>query len=577
MNQLAIGRASRRSRITISPWTALACAAAALALLPIITIALTAFADTGALWGHVLVHVLPQSAWNTGVLLVGTGIIATCVGTGAAWIVSAYDFRGRGVLEWALLLPLAVPTYIMAYAYLDILSPLGPVQGAVRYVLGYSSPRQFRLPDIRSMWGAILVFGFVLYPYVYLTARAMFLTQAANLVEVSRTLGVSRNAVFWRVALPLARPAIAVGVSLVLMEVLNDVGAAQFLGIRTMTASIYTTWIVRTDLAGAAQIAMAMLVIVIALLVMERWARRNQRFASNAQRARPMVPERLAGLKAFIALGLGLTPILIGFAGPALYLIVAAIRRLEFAGLSSTLVRATLNTISVSAIAMLVVLVLGFATAYAGRLRPGRMSAALSRIATLGYAVPGTVLAIGILVPVAAFDRSLDGFVRQAMGWSTGLLLLGSGAALVYAYTARFLAISTGGIEAGLSRIPPSFDHASRTLGQSATGTMLHIHLPLSRTAIVAAGLLVFVDCMKELPATLLLRPLNFETLATLLYGEAARGTYEDAALAALILVLVGILPVILLARTGRAAGVARPAHDAGDHTHHRTLSADSA
>lgn len=577
MSQIAQTRFKRRHHIAINPWTALACAAAGLALLPILTIALTALADTGALWGHVLVHVLPQSAWNTLLLLVGTGIIATCVGTGAAWIVSAYDFRGRGVIEWALLLPLAVPTYIMAYAYLDILSPLGPVQGAIRSVLGYSSPREFRLPDIRSMWGAILVFGFVLYPYVYLTARAMFLTQAANLVEVSRTLGVSRNAVFWRVALPLARPAIAVGVSLVLMEVLNDVGAAQFLGIRTMTASVYTTWIIRTDLAGAAQIALAMLVIVIALLVMERWARRNQRFASNAQRARPMVPEKLTGFKEVITLGLGLTPILIGFAGPALYLIIAAIRRIEFAGVSAPLVRATLNTVSVSALAMLVVLVLGFATAYAGRLRPGRMSAALARMATLGYAVPGTVLAIGILVPVATFDRTLDGFLRQNFGWSTGLLLLGSGVALVYAYTARFLAISTGGIEAGLSRIPPSFDHASRTLGQSATGTMLHVHLPLSRTAIVAAGLLVFVDCMKELPATLLLRPLNFETLATLLYGEAARGTYEDAALAALILVLIGILPVVLLARTGRATGVVRPSHSAPDHSHASTMSAGHA
>jgi iron(III) transport system permease protein len=545
-------RPAGRHRIRLSPWAALAFAAAALALLPVATIGVTAMADTGTLWSHVLTNILPQAAWNTGVLLLGTGIIATCVGTGAAWLVSAYDFRGRGILEWALLLPLAVPTYIMAYAYLDVLSPLGPVQGAIRWVLGYSSPRDFRLPDIRAMWGAIGVFGFVLYPYVYLTTRAMFLTQAANLVEVSRTLGVGRSGVFWRVALPLARPAIAVGVSLVLMEALNDVGAAQFLGIRTLTASVYTTWIVRTDLAGASQIAIAMLVVVIALIVFERWARRNQRFAASAQRARPMPPRKLGGLSGLGAFALGFLPILIGFVGPAIYLVVAALRRIEFAGFSPALVRATINTISVSAIATAVVLVLGFAIAYAARIEPGRKTSTAARIATLGYAVPGTVLAIGILIPVAAFDRTLDGLMRNWAGVSTGLLLLGSGGALIYAYTARFLAISAGGIEAGLSRIPASYDHAARTLGQSATGTLFKVHLPLSRTALTAAGLLVFVDCMKELPATLLLRPLNFESLATLLYGEAARGTYEDAALAALIIVVIGIVPVVFLARTGR-------------------------
>lgn len=541
-----------RRRIRITAWAALAFASAALVLLPIATIALTAIADTGTLWTHILANVLPQAAWNTGVLLIGTGIIATCVGTGAAWLVSAYDFRGRAMLEWALLLPLAVPTYIMAYAYLDVLSPLGPVQGMLRWLLGYSSPREWRLPDIRSMWGAVLVFGFVLYPYVYLTSRAMFLTQAANLVEVSRTLGVGRSGVFWRVALPLARPAIAVGVSLALMEALNDVGAAQFLGVRTMTASVYTTWIVRTDLPGAAQIAIAMLVVVVALLVLERLARRDQRFASSAQRARAMLPRRLTGLAGLLALGLGLLPILLGFAGPALYLIFEAIERIEFAGVSPALVRATINTVSVSATATIVVLVLGFATAYAARLRPGRLTSAVTRAAALGYAVPGTVLAIGILIPVATLDRTVDALMREWAGISTGLLLLGSGAALVYAYTARFLAISSGAIEAGLSRIPVSYDHAARTLGQTPTATLFNVHLPLSRTALTAAGLLVFVDCMKELPATLLLRPLNFESLSTLLYGEAVRGTYEDAAPAALIIVAIGILPVILLARTGR-------------------------
>jgi iron(III) transport system permease protein len=550
MVDVSVTRSQPRFEMRIGPWAVVAGVTAALALVPIIALVATAFADTSALWGHLLVHVLPQSSWNTIVLLAGSGILAVMIGTGGAWLVTAYDFRGRGVVEWALLLPLAVPTYIMAYAYLDILNPLGPVQGVVRLALGYSSPREFRLPDIRAMWGAILVFGFVLYPYVYLTARAMFQTQAANVVEVARTLGVPRSGIFWRVALPMARPAIAVGASLALMEALNDVGAAQFLGVRTLTATVYTTWIIRTDLAGAAQIAMVMLLLVVALIGIERNGRRNQRFASAAQNARPMARTRLHGARAAIALVLGAAPILIGFAGPAFYLVVAAIRRLEFAGLSPALVRATINTVGLSAVATLIIIALGFAVAYAARLQPGRWTQAGTRLASLGYAVPGTVLAIGILVPVAALDRTMASWWTNFTGLPGGLLLLGSGAALIYAYAARFLAISTGGMEAGLSRIPPSYDHAARTLGQSETGTLFKVHLPLSRPALIAAGLLIFVDCMKELPTTLLLRPLNFESLATLLYGEAARGTYEDAALAALIIVAIGILPVILLART---------------------------
>ena len=550
----------RRRHLGSGSWVLVALAVAVLAMLPVATIAVIAMADTGDLWSHVVVYVLPQAVRNTLTLLAGTAVIATVVGAGTAWLVTAYDFRGRGVLEWALLLPLAVPTYIMAYAYLDVLSPLGPVQGLIRDILGYSSPREFRLPDIRAMWGAILVFGFVLYPYVYFTTRAMFLTQAANLVEVARTLGSSRRGVFWRVALPLARPAIAVGVSLALMEALNDIGAAQFLGVRTLTASVYTTWIIRHDLPGAAQIALAMLVFVVTLILLERWARRNQRYALSAQRARPMVPVRLRGPAGLAALALGTLPILIGFLGPALYLALEAWKRVQFAGISPFIWRAAVNTVTLSAMATVVVLAAGFVVAYGARLRPGPMTASLLRISALGYAVPGTVLAIGILVPVAAFDRFVDASAREWLGHSTGLLILGSGAALIYAYAARFLAIASGGVEAGMTRIPISLDHAARTLGQSPGGTLLRVHLPLSRTALTAAGLLVFVDCMKELPATLLLRPLNVETLATLLYGEAIRGTYEEAAIAALVIIVIGILPVVLLARTGRAAPAPRSA-----------------
>ncbi|AJD44410.1 iron ABC transporter permease [Rhizobium sp. SEMIA 4085] len=519
---------------------------------PVLALLWQALQGSNGLWPHLLAYVLPQAFLQTGMLLVGVGVLVTLLGTSTAWLVTAYDFPGRRLLEWALLLPLAMPTYIIAYAYLDLLHPIGWVQGAIRAALGYASPRDFRLPEIRSMAGCIVLLSFVLYPYVYLTTRAMFFTQAANLVEVSRTLGTGRGRVFWRVALPLARPAIAVGVSLALMEALNDIGASEFLGVKTLTVSVYTTWVTRSDLPGAAQIAVAMLLLVVALVTIERWARRRQRYWSSAQRARSFTPHRLGSVSGLAAFALGLIPVLIGFIAPASYLAVEAWKRFRFAGLSPRLLSETFNTVTLSAMATLAILLFGLVIAYAARSLPGRLTAALQRISTVGYAMPGTVLAIGILVPVAALDRMIDQTALAWLGMPTGLLLIGSGAALGYAYVTRFLAISVGSVEAGFSRIPRSFDHAARSLGQNVTGTFRHIHLPLSKPSLVAAGLLVFVDCMKELPATLLLRPLNFETLATHLYGEAARGTYEEASIAALAIVLVGTLPVIVLARIGR-------------------------
>lgn len=534
------------------PWLLAAILIAALVATPILALLWQALQGSSGLWPHLLAYVLPQAFLQTGMLLVGVGILVTILGTSTAWLVTAYDFPGRRLLEWALLLPLAVPTYIIAYAYLDLLHPIGWVQTTIRAALGYTSPRDLRLPDIRSMAGCIVLLGFVLYPYVYLTTRAMFLTQAANLVEVSRTLGTKRNQVFWKVALPLARPAIAVGVSLALMEALNDIGASEFLGVKTLTVSVYTTWVTRSDLPGAAQIALVMLSLAVALVSVERWARRRQRYSSSAQKARSFAPHRLGPVSGLAALALGLIPVFIGFVAPASYLAVEAWKRFRFAGLSPRLLSETVNTVTLSAIATLAVLLFGVIVAYAARSLPGRITAALQRISAIGYAMPGTVLAIGILVPVAALDRMIDQTALDWLGASTGLLLIGSGTALGYAYVARFLAIAVGSLEAGFSRLPRSFDHAARSLGQNVTGTFRHVHLPLSKPFLAAAGVLVFVDCMKELSATLLLRPLNFETLATHLYGEAARGTYEEAAIAALAIVIVGTLPVIVLARIGR-------------------------
>ncbi|WP_374864429.1 ABC transporter permease [Brucella cytisi] len=536
-------------------WLRFSVFVAILVLLPVFALALEAIQGSAGLWMHLFTTNLPTAFLETVILLTGVGIIAAVLGTSMAWLVTAYDFRGRGVLEWALLLPLAVPTYIIAYAYLDILHPIGPVQGAVRFVLGYESPRQFRLPDVRSMTGCIILLGFVLYPYVYIPARAMFLTQSASLIEAARTLGVSRKGIFWRVALPLARPAVAVGVSLALMETLNDVGAAEFLGVRTLTVSIYTTWITRSDLPGAAQLALALLFLVVALVSIERWARRKQRFASNIRHSRGFEPLKVRRGQAIWLFCLCSVPVVIGFLLPAIYLVVEAIKRIRFAGVSLRLLGEAFNTVALASIATALVLICGMFVAYAVRLFPGSISRWSYRFSTMGYAAPGTVIAIGILVVAGGFDHLFNQFTSHFFGYSAGLVLIGTGAAVIYAYVVRFLAISAGGIDSGLERIPLSLDHASRTLGRGVTQTFCAVHLPLSRTAIVAAGLLVFVDCVKELPATLLLRPLNVETFATHLYGEAARGTYEEASIVALAIVVVGILPVILLARVGRRFG----------------------
>ncbi len=532
-------------------WRFFAVVIAVLVCLPIAALVVVAFRGSPGLWPHMLTYVLPAALRDTILLLAGVGLLVTLIGTTTAWMVTAYDFFGRRFFEWALLLPLAVPTYIIAYAYLDILHPVGAVQGVFRDVLGYSSPREFRLPEIRSMWGCILLLGLVLYPYVYLTTRAMFLTQAANLVEVSRTLGTRQHSVFTQVALPLARPAIAVGVSLALMETLNDIGASEFLGVKTLTVSVYTTWVNRSDMPGAAQISLAMLLLVVMLVMIERYSRRNQRYAATAQKPRPMVPTRLNGMRSAGAFVLCLLPIMLGFVGPAIYLCLEAWKRFRFAGISDRIWTEMVNTVSVSAIATIVVLACGLVIAHVARTHPGRLAALASRVSTLGYAIPGTVLAIGLLIPVGLVDRFWIDSVERLTGYAPGLLLLGSGAALVLAYAARFMAISTGGIEAGFSRISPSLDHAARMLGQTSTGVFRNVHLPLSKAALASAGLLIFVDCMKELPATLLLRPLNFETLATHLYGEAARGTYEEASIAALLIVAIGILPVVVLSRLG--------------------------
>ena len=521
-------------------------------LAPILSLAWLALGADFSHWQDLLRYVLPDAAANTGLLLLGVGAVVLLVGTGCAWLVTAYDFPGRRWLHWALLLPLAMPAYIVAFAYLDLLHPIGPVQGALRWLLGYDSPRQWRLPDLRSMGGAIFVLGFTLYPYVYMTARAMFMTQPAHLMEAARSLGETRWGAFWRVALPMARPALVVGLSLALLETLNDIGASEFLGVHTLTVSIYTTWVTRSDLAGAAQIACSMLLAVVVLVWLERQGRSRQRFGS-AQRMRAIEPHRLPARTAWLATLFCCVPVLIGFAAPAAYLAWESAKRFaQGSGISDGLLSSLLNTLGLALGVTVIAVAAGLVIAWATRTSistkaPSRWQA---QIAALGYAVPGTVLAIGLLTPALALDAGL----AQLFG-AEGLPLMGLGVVLVVACVIRFLVMPVGGIEAGLARIPPTLEQASRLLGESRLGTLRRVHLPLLRPAMTTSAMLVFVDAMKELPATLLLRPADFDTLATWLYAEAARGTYEEGAIAALCIVVAGLIPVMLLARTQLSGG----------------------
>lgn len=535
-------------------WQIAAIAITCFVLLPIAAIIWIALSPTGDLWGQLLRTVLPSSLQTTLLLMAGVGVITAAVGVGTAWIVTMCEFPGRRILDWALLVPLAVPTYIVAFAYIEILDYTGPVQSLIRSVFGFKTSREYWFPEIRSLGGAVFVMSAVLYPYVYLTARASFLIQSASMLDVSRTLGASPYGLFFRIALPLARPAIAIGVSLALMECLNDIGAVTFFGVRTLTFSVYDVWLNRSSLSGAAQLALAMLLMVLLLIWLERLGRNGQRFdAGGSSKQRAPTRFTLTGLKAVLVFVVCFLPILFGFVIPGLLLADRASRRFDTL-LAPGFLETVWNSFSLAAIAAFLTVVISVALAYALRINnKGPLKAAV-RLASVGYAIPGTVLAIGILIPLATFDNALDAWMRETFGIKTGLLLLGSGTGLVYAYVVRFLAVSYGQVEGGFGRITPHLDMAARTLGRNSGQTLTQVHIPLLKPILLSAALLSFVDCMKELPATILLRPFNFETLATTVFEAASREAFEEAALPSLAIVLVGLIPVIYLARSSAAS-----------------------
>jgi iron(III) transport system permease protein len=526
----------------------IAVAIATLVAFPLVSLVRLAAIGDADLWPHLSAYVLPVAFLQTALLLLGVAAITSVAGVSTAWLVSTYQFPGRNVLVWMLPLPLAIPTYIAAYVYVDILDAAGPLQTALRALFGWRTGADYWFPPIRSLGGAIFVIGFVLYPYVYFAARAMFQMQSAGLTEAARTLGARPWQLVRDISLPLARPALAVGVALALLETLNDIGASEYLGVQTLTLSVFTTWLNRGSLGGAAQISLAMLALAAGLIVLERYGRRRVH-QSDAQDPRTAVRLVLAGKWGWLATLTCLVPVTLGFLVPAGFLLREAIPRGLTTGFDHELLRHTMTTFVLAVCASLVVVVLGIAAALPLRLVPRPFVLACLAVATMGYAIPGTVLALGLLSPLVAVDEAINWLSVRAGGAPVGLVLAGSSVALIVAYAVRFLSISIGFVQAGLTRVSTDFDDVARLLGAGPLTLVRSVHLPLLRPALWGAALLVFVDCLKELPMTLLLRPLNVETLSTYIYQFATRGSFEEGALAALLIVAVGILPIVWLVR----------------------------
>jgi iron(III) transport system permease protein len=538
---------------------ATACTLSALAALPVVAVVMTGLAPGPAgTWAHLGATVLPGYLGNTLLLVALVGAGVAFGGTVSAWLVTSRRFPGSGFFEWALLLPLSMPAYVMAYAYTDWLEFAGPVQTALRNALHWSRD-DYWFPEIRSIGGAAAMFIVVLYPYVYLLARTAFIERPASLIEAARTMGESARGAFWRVDLPLARPAIAGGVALALMETLADYGTVAYFAVDTFTTGIYRAWFALGDRVAAAQLSVVLLLLVVGAVAIERWSRRAQRSAGGTRQRSPLPPERprLVGGRALLATLVCTIPVVAGFLLPVLLLVRLAWGEVELLPLAR-FVELGWNSFRVAAVAAVLAVVLAVLVAYALRLAPGPLTRGASQVLALGYAVPGTVLAVGVLLPVGALDVWVAERLLPLVGLSPRLLFTGTVVALVYAYLVRYFAVAWNGIEPGFARITPSMDAAARGLGAGTAGTLARVHAPLLARSAAAGALLVFVDVMKELPATLVMRPFNFDTLATQTYTLAKDERLAEAALPSLAIVVVGVLPLLLLARAVRRGGVRR-------------------
>ena len=526
---------------------------ALLAGLPVASVGLNLFVSgTSGTWAHLAQTVLPEYILNSLWLCLGVGCGVGVLGVATAWLTSMHDFPGRRIFDWALVLPLAMPAYVMAYVYTDFLQFVGPVQTALRETFGWEHG-DYWFPDIRTLPGAMLMFVCVLYPYVYLLARTAFLERASGMLEAARTLGMGPWRAFFSVSLPLARPAIVAGVALALMETLADYGTVAYFAVNTFTTGIYRAWFSLGDRVAAAQLAAMLLGFVLFLLMAEWVSRGRARYHNTTGRNRPMAGARLSGVPAALAVLACALPLLLGFLLPAVLLLKMALTEgdAQFGGRFLMLAR---NSFVLAGATAVIGVFLALLMGYGARLSKTAFANGLNRLVGLGYAVPGAVIAVGVLIPVTRLDNWLVGQWEHWFGYNPGLLLTGGIAALIYAYLVRFLAVALHTVESSLAKITPNMDDAARSLGLGQAETLRRVHAPILRGSLFTAGLLVFVDVMKELPATLVMRPFNFDTLATQAYTLASDERLAEASTASLAIVAVGLLPLIALSRQITAA-----------------------
>jgi iron(III) transport system permease protein len=557
-------RAPRRHGL---PLTVPALVLAGLCLLPVAAVALAAATGSFETWRHLAATVLPGFAANTALLALLVALGTAAVGTGAAWLVTMTRFPGVRLFEIALALPLAFPAYVLAYAYTSFLDHPGPVQTLLRDLTGWG-PRDYWFPEVRSLPGAAVMLILVLYPYVYLLARAAFLQQSATAYLAARALGRGPWETFLRVSLPMARPAIAGGVLLAVMETIADFGTVAHFGVQTFATGIWRSWFALGDRAAAAQLAFCLLTVALILAVLERVQRGRARHFNTGKRFEVLAPARLTGWRAAGAVALCGIPVLLGFLGPAVMLSWMAVGSGQDL-LSPRYLGLIRNSVLLAGVTAAVTVAAALVLRFNARLHPGAAGRGAVEIARVGYAVPGGVIAVGLLVPFAAFDNALDAFMRETFGVSTGLLVTGSIALVVFACAVRFAAAALGALDGGFAAVPPSIDWVARTLGAGPARLLARVHLPVIAPSVLTALLVVFVDVMKELPATLILRPFNFDTLAVQAFRLASDERLNGAAVPSLVIVGVGLLPVILVCRGlgRRGARVAAPeaAHEAAE------------
>jgi iron(III) transport system permease protein len=530
-------------------WTLGSLVLAAVLLMPIFAVGWMALFPTENIWPHLVRYVLPVYLGNTLMLMALVGVGTACLGTGAAWLVVMTEFPGRRLLEWALLAPLAMPAYIGAYALVDLLEYAGPVQTGLRALFGWHDARDYWFPEIRSIWSAGFVLTLSLYPYVYLLARAASREQSVCALEVGRALGCGPWGVFWRVGLPLARPAVVAGSAIAMMETLNDFGAVDYFNVPTLTRGVFSIWLDTYNAGGAAQIALVMMGFVLLLLALEKVSRRGKRFHHTSRRYRPIRRSKPKRYRRWTVVSICAFPVLFGFVLPTLVVGWHASSHLgQWAAPSFW--RAIVHTGVLAGLAATAACVVGIFMVFGARASKSSTARWLAQATSLGYAAPGAVLAVGVLIPLAALDHRMADFAEAWLGVDIGLVLTGSAAAVVFAYVVRFSAIAHGAIDGAFGRVTPSMELAARTLGETPRGALTRIHLPMIKGSVLTAALLIFVDSVKELPATLILRPFNFETLSTTVYGAASLEQLGEAGPAALAIIVVGLAPVVLLART---------------------------